>query len=417
MFTDLAFIFFVYLIMFNTVLQQIKSGQVHPTSCVFAHTVASAHAGAKHNLIADLKQHSFTTYILDFKHNRNFFFFLNKVVFSRKSSDRYVSNSVTYSEVFICEGADIQPVPFEKLCWDSVFSSFLDILCLMWTFFSFFSQIRTQQNACSGNDSLSVLAGLRGAIPRQISVWKLQCSILMNASRTSLLLWVFQQENVKYPLPSHSFSPLPFFLPHTRDRQQGRKSSFFAGLNALIKLSDHLGRDKEVMPSASLMLAASALCSTISCRGSTVTGYLTNLALCHCMDDKCSTRVRTSWGLLCTWKNPGEGFENGSSSIKPYDKNKRSYLFHRYWLTELHDPADLMETGGGWPCEFFTDILKSHNLSVKPAKVFHSDFHLKKQSQACCGWMYTSQNKDRPIKYNHTEKVAVFQASMLEALS
>lgn len=142
-------------------------------------------------------------------------------------------------------------------------------------------------------------------------------------------------------------SPLCPSSSHTQETSSRAGSPlFFARLNALIKLSDHLGRDKEVMPSASLILTASALCSTISCHGSTVTGYLTNLASCHCMDDKCSNRVRTSWGLLCTWKNPGEGFENGNSSIKPYDKNKRSYLFYHYWLTELHDPTDLMETEG-----------------------------------------------------------------------
>lgn len=171
----------------------------------------------------------------------------------------------------------------------------------------------------------------------------------MNASRNSLLLWVFQRENVKYPPPFSFILPSALLPPTHKRLAVGQEVLFFfAGLNALIKLSDHLGRDKEVMPSASLMLAASALCSTISRRGSTVTGYLTNLALCHCMDDKCSTRVGTSWGLSCTWKNPGEGFENGSSSsIKPCDKNKRSYLFYHYWLTELHDPADLMGTGGG----------------------------------------------------------------------
>lgn len=40
MFTDVAFIFFVYLITFNTVLQQIKSRQAHSISSVLAHTMA-----------------------------------------------------------------------------------------------------------------------------------------------------------------------------------------------------------------------------------------------------------------------------------------------------------------------------------------------------------------------------------------
>lgn len=66
-----------------------------------------------------------------------------------------------------------------------------------------------------------------GTIPCQISVWKLQCSIPTNTSRNSPLLWALQPENVKYHLPSHLFSPLPFFLPHTRDG--GRKSAFLLG--------------------------------------------------------------------------------------------------------------------------------------------------------------------------------------------
>lgn len=60
--------------MFNTVLQQIKSRQAHPMSSVFAHTMVSANASAKHNLMADLKQYSFTTYILDFKQKHYLFF-------------------------------------------------------------------------------------------------------------------------------------------------------------------------------------------------------------------------------------------------------------------------------------------------------------------------------------------------------
>lgn len=74
----------------------------------------------------------------------------------------------------------------------------------------------------------------------------------------------------------------------------GQEVRLFAGLNALIKLSDHSGRDKEVMPPASLMLAAFALCSAINCHGAAVAGYLTNLASCHCMVDKCSDGVRTT---------------------------------------------------------------------------------------------------------------------------
>lgn len=42
------------------------------------------------------------------------------------------------------------------------------------------------------------------------------------------------------------------------------------------------------------MLTASALCFAINCHGTTATGYLTNLALCLCMVDKCWVRVRTT---------------------------------------------------------------------------------------------------------------------------
>lgn len=87
------------------------------------------------------------------------------------------------------------------------------------------------------------------------------------------------------------YSLLFALLPPTHKRlaagQEVLFFFFFTRLNALIKPSDHLGRDKEVMASASLKHPASALCSTISCHRSTVTGYLTNVALCHCMGDKC----------------------------------------------------------------------------------------------------------------------------------
>lgn len=37
----------------------------------------------------------------------------------------------------------------------------------------------------------------------------------------------------------------------------------------------------------------------------------------------------------------------------------------------------------------------------------------KKQSQACRGWLYTSQYKDRPAKWNHTLNVEMLQARIL----
>lgn len=89
-------------------------------------------------------------------------------------------------------------------------------------------------------------------------------------------------------------SPSDVLLPPTHKRrgaggrEREQEVRLFAGLNALIKLSDHSGRDKEVMPPASLMLAAFALCSAINRHGTAVAEYLTNLALCRCVVDKCS---------------------------------------------------------------------------------------------------------------------------------
>lgn len=105
----------------------------------------------------------------------------------------------------------------------------------------------------------------------------------------TLLLWVFQHQEMLNTPSLLIYSPLCSSSCHTQETSSRAGSPlFFTRLNALIKPSDHLGRDKEVMASASLKHAASALCSTISCHRSTVTGYLTNVALCHCMDDKCS---------------------------------------------------------------------------------------------------------------------------------
>lgn len=72
--------------------------------------------------------------------------------------------------------------------------------------------------------------------------------------------------NVKYPSPPHLFWPR---LSSSHSQKYSCRVGrfiffFFTSLNALIKPSDHLGRDKEVKPSASLKLASIALCSTIT---------------------------------------------------------------------------------------------------------------------------------------------------------
>lgn len=135
------------------------------------------------------------------------------------------------------------------------------------------TRTRTHRGARRGNDCLSVLAGggepfrVRSACGNYSAQFRptppatplsCGCSSQKMLNTTSLLIC----------------SPSDVLLPPTHKRQGGQEVRLFAGLNALIKLSDHSGRDKEVMPPASLMLAAFALCSAINRHGTAVAGVL-----------------------------------------------------------------------------------------------------------------------------------------------
>lgn len=92
---------------------------------------------------------------------------------------------------------------------------------------------------------------------------------------------------------------------------------FFMKLNALIKPSDHLGRDKEVIPSSSLKPAASALCFAISCHWRTGSRYLTNLGLCLGADKCQSGVIKSQTSLWCYCGNSREGFKKQRKESKP----------------------------------------------------------------------------------------------------
>lgn len=147
-----------------------------------------------------------------------------------------LTNTVSFSTV-ICWRLGRTPVPscwFDKLCGDASWVFELLRAFVSCGLFSFYFSNYTHTHKCApshqdarhGNDCPSVLAG--GGEPFRVrSVFGNYSAQFRPTSCNSPLLWVLQPENVKYHLPSHLFSPLPFFLPHTRDG--GRKSAFLLG--------------------------------------------------------------------------------------------------------------------------------------------------------------------------------------------
>lgn len=73
------------------------------------------------------------------------------------------------------------------------------------------------QDACSGNDSLSVWAGWGHIFHVRSVCGNYSAKLWWMPPETPSPVGVPTVGNVKYPLPPHLFSPLPFFLPHTRD--------------------------------------------------------------------------------------------------------------------------------------------------------------------------------------------------------
>lgn len=192
----------------------------------------------------------------------------------------------------------------------------------------------------------------------------------MRAGWNSFLLCAFRHKEKLNTLPPscHLFSPSASLPPTHRGPAAGQEVSFFTKLNALIKPSDHLGRDKELIPSSSLKLAASALCFAISCHWRTGTRYLTNLGLCLCAD-KCQSGVRKSQtSLWCYRENTGKGFKKEALCLSQRQQSAAGPCCTR------HNPVWRQKSRSHW--------CSTAHLTGITTEVYHHDLHLIRQCQA-----------------------------------